>query len=200
MKPSDFIETTNGIQSVEKTGVASGKLARLEIAATQIGVAKCLGTLPRKKVKTQPAAIRRRDALSFSEKGYKQQQNHISVDLRLKLKIARKILGRDLAHSPFELEPSVQRMIEFFNERDQRSDIPVPYSRTRIVLFELIDEPTRIINADVKLIAASPQKRARQFAQFPGRFAREHRQMRAARPINQTIFQIDSDLRVRAFE
>src|SRR5947208_1703588 len=78
VKPPDFIETTNRIESVEVTGVVCGKLARLEITATQIGVAKCLGTLPRKKVKTQPAAIRRRDALSFSEKGNKQQQNHIS--------------------------------------------------------------------------------------------------------------------------
>ena len=126
MKPPDFIETTNGIEGVEKTRVAGRKLARLEITATQVRVTKCLGTLPREKVKTQPAAVRRRDALCFSEKGDKQQKNQISVHLRLKLKVARKIFRRDLAHSAFELERGVQRVIEFFNKRDQRSDIPVP--------------------------------------------------------------------------
>ena len=63
----------------------------------------------------------------------------------------------------------MQRMIEFFNKRDQRPDIPVPQPRTRIVLFELFNQPAGIINADVKLVAGSPQKRAREFAQFPGR-------------------------------
>ena len=94
----------------------------------------------------------------------------------------------------------MQRMIHFFHKRDQRSDIPVPQPRTRIVLFELFNQPAGIINADVKLIAGLPQKRAREFAQFPGRCPCQHRQLRAARPINQTIFQIDPDLCVRAFK
>ena len=68
------------------------------------------------------------------------------------------------------------------------------------MLFELVNQPAGIINADVKLVAGSPQKRARELAQFPGRRACEHRQLRTACPINETIFQIDSDLRVRAFE
>src|SRR5580765_4279256 len=72
MKPPDFIETTNGIERVEKTCVAGRKLARLEVTATQVRVAKCLGTLPSEKMKTQPAAVGRRDALRFSEKGDKQ--------------------------------------------------------------------------------------------------------------------------------
>ena len=72
MEPPDFIETTNGIQGVEKTCVAGRKLARLEVTATQIRVAKCLGTLPGEKMKTQPSAVGRRDALRFSEKGDKQ--------------------------------------------------------------------------------------------------------------------------------
>src|SRR5436189_22498 len=57
-------------------------------------------------------------------------------------------------------------MVEFFNKRDQRSDIPVPHPCTRIVLFELFNQPPGIINADVKLIAGSPQKCARKFTQF----------------------------------
>ena len=72
MEPPDFIETTNGIEGVEKTCVAGRKLARLEVTATQVRVPKCLGRLPGEKVKTQPAAVGRRDALRFSEEGDKQ--------------------------------------------------------------------------------------------------------------------------------
>src|SRR5262245_50314403 len=111
MKPPDLIDPTNGIQGVEKTRVACRELARFEISATTVRVAKCLGTLPGKKVKTQPAAVSRRDALRFSEKGDEQQKNQIGVHLGLKLKVARKIFRRDLAHAAFELERGVQRMI-----------------------------------------------------------------------------------------
>lgn len=72
MKSPDFIEPAHSVECVEKTCVAGRKLARLEVAATQVRVAKCLGTLPREEMKTQPAAIRRRDALRFSEKGDEQ--------------------------------------------------------------------------------------------------------------------------------
>jgi hypothetical protein len=174
MKPPDFIDTTNGIEGVEKTCVTGCKLARLEVTAAKVRVAKCSGTLPREKMKTQPAAVRRRDALRFSEERDKEEKNQISVHLRLKLKVARKIFRRDLAHSVFELERGMQRVIQFFHERDQRSDIPIPQPRTRIVSFELFNQPAGIINADVKLVAGSPQKRAREFAQFPGRCPCEH--------------------------
>src|SRR5215211_1790396 len=200
MKAPDFIEPSNGIQRVEKICVAGGKLARLEITSTQVCVTKCLGTLPCKKVKTQPAAVGRRNALRFSEKGDEQQKNQISIHLGLKLEVARKIFRRDLAHPASELERGVQRMVQFFNKRDQRSDIAITQPRTRIVLFELVNEPAGIINADVELVAGSPQKGARELAQFSRRCPGEHRQLRAALPIDQTIFQIDSDLRVRAFE
>lgn len=200
MKPPDFIKATNGIKRVEKICVTGRKLACLEVTAPQVRVAKCLGTLPREKVETQPAAVRRRDALRFSEKRDKQEKNQISVHLRLELKVTRKIFRRDLAHSAFELERGVQRMIQFFNERDQRSDVAIPQPSTRIVLFELVNQPAGIINPDVKLVPGSAQKCARQFAQFPSRCPCKHRQLRAARTINQTIFQIDSDLRVGAFE
>lgn len=139
MKPPDFIDTTNGIESIEKICVGSRKLARLEITPTQVRVLKCLGRLPDEKVKTQPAAVRRRHALRLSEKGHKQQKNQIRIHLRLELKVACKIFRRDLAHSAFELERGMQRMVEFFNKRDQRPDIPVPHPRSRIVSFELFD-------------------------------------------------------------
>src|SRR5205085_12692391 len=61
-----------------------------------------------------------------------------------------------------------------------------------IMLFKLVNQPARIINADVKLLTGAPQKRARKFAEFPSRFAGQYGQLRAAGPINQTIFEIDS--------
>ena len=68
------------------------------------------------------------------------------------------------------------------------------------MLFELLDQPTGIINPDVKLVSRSAQKRARKFTQFTRGFSREDRQLRTARPIDQAIFQIDPDLRVGSLE
>jgi len=50
----------------------------------------------------------------------------------------------------------MQRMIEFFYEHNQRPDVAVADSSARIVLFELFNEPTRIVNANIELIARSP--------------------------------------------
>ena len=91
-------------------------------------------------------------------------------------------------------------MVEFFDKHDQRPDVAIAQDRARIMLFKLFNQPARIINADVKLVAGAPQKRARKFAEFPGRFAGQYGQLRAARAINQTIFKIDPDLRVRSFK
>src|SRR5262245_43712750 len=111
VKPPNFVEKTNGVESVEITSVVCRELARLKVTTTKICVAKCLRRLPREKMKTQPAAVGRRDALRFSEKCDEQQKNQISVHLRLKLEVARKIFRRDRAHSAFELERGGQRMM-----------------------------------------------------------------------------------------
>ena len=107
MKAPDFIEATQTVKSIEITGVAGCKFARLEITTSQVRIVKCLGTLSREKMKLQPAAVGRRDALRFSEKRHKQKKNQISIHLRLQLKIADKIFRRDVAHSPFKLERGV---------------------------------------------------------------------------------------------
>ena len=105
-------------------------------------------------------------SLGFSKEGDKQQQNEIGIDLRLELQIARKIFGSDLASSVFELKRRVQRVVEFLHKHDQRPDIAIADPCARIVLFELFDQPARIVNTDVKLISRTPQKRARELAQF----------------------------------
>src|SRR5438876_7335063 len=135
MKPPDFIEATHTVESIEVTRVGRGELARFKIAAPQVDVAKCFRALPREKMKAQPAPVSLRNALRFPEKGDKQKQNKISIHLRLKLQIARKIFRCDLADSSFELKGSMQRVIEFFDEHDQRPNVAIAQTRARIVLL-----------------------------------------------------------------
>ena len=125
MKPPDFIEATHAIERVEVTRVARGELACLQITAAQICVAKRFRALPDEKVKSQPAPVSLWNALGLSEKGDEQQQDKVCIDLRLQLEIAGKIFRCDLARAAFELKRSVQRMIKFFDEHDQRPDIAI---------------------------------------------------------------------------
>jgi hypothetical protein len=104
MKAADFIKTSLAVERVEVMCVARRELGRLEIAATQICIAKCLRALARKEMKTEPAPVDVRNSLRFSKEGDKQQQNEIGIDLRLELQIARKIFGGNLADSALELE------------------------------------------------------------------------------------------------
>ena len=200
MEAADFIEAALAVESIEIMRVARCELARFQITAAQVCIAKCLGTLAREKMKAQPTPVHARNALGFSKERDKQKQNQISIDLRLELQIAGKIFGSNFAGSALELKRRMQSMIEFLHEHDQRSDIAITHSCTGIVLFELFNQPARIINADVKLISSTPQKCSREFAQFTRRFSRQNGQLRTAPPIDETIFQIDPDLRVRAFK
>jgi hypothetical protein len=77
--------------------------------------------------------------LGFSKKGHEQKENEIGIDLRLELKVPCKIFRRDLADPPFELKRSMQRVIEFLDEHNQRPDIAIAQPRARIMLFELFD-------------------------------------------------------------
>ena len=91
-------------------------------------------------------------------------------------------------------------MIDLFHEYNERSDIALTQSTARVVLFELFNEPARIINTNLKLIAGLPQKCARKLAQFAGRSSRQDRQLRTTRAIDQAIFQVDPDLRIGALK
>ena len=144
------------IERIEVTCVARGKLTCLEVTAAQIWITKCVGALAREKMKAQPAPVHARDALGFSKERDKQKENEIRIDLRLELQIARKIFGGDLASSVFELKCRMQRVIKFFHEHDQGVDIAVADPCPWIVLLQLFNEPARIINTDVKLVACAP--------------------------------------------
>ena len=196
METVDFIQTSLGVEGIEIMCVARSELACLKITGAQVRVAKCFGALAREEMKAQPAPVDARNALSFSKEGDKQEKNKVRIDLSLKLQIPRKIFRSDLADSAFELKRRMQCVIQFFHEHNQRPNIAVAHSRAGIVLFELLNEPARIINADVKLVPRAPQKCARELTQFDRGFSGKDRQLRATRAINETLFQIDSDLRV----
>ena len=151
-------------------------------------------------MKAQPAAIGPRDALRFSKESDEQQKHEISIDLRLQLEVAREFFRLDFAPAGLELQRGVQRVIDFLDEDDERTDVRVVQSGARIVPLKLFDEPARIINADEELIVRVSQKSAREFAQFARRRARQFAQLRATRAIDDAIFEIDSDLRVGALE
>ena len=131
MKAADFIKTPLAVERVEVMRVAGRELARLEIAATQICIAKCLRALAREEMKTQPAPVHSRNSLRFSKEGDKQKQNEIGIDLRLELQIARKIFGSNLADSALELKRRMQGMIEFLHEHDERADIAIAHACAR---------------------------------------------------------------------
>ena len=65
----------------------------------------------------------------------------------------------------------MQRMIDFLDKHDQRSDIAIAQTRARIVLLQLFNEPARIIDADVKLISRAAEERPRKLAQFARGFS-----------------------------
>ena len=87
-------------------------------------------------------------------------------------------------------------MIDFLNERDQGPDIAIAQTGAWIVPLQLFDQPARIINSDVKLIVRPAQKSPGQLAQFPRGGAGQPRELRAAFLVDQTIFEIDPDLRI----
>jgi len=110
-KFADLIKTPDTVERIEILGVAGGKLASFEIATAQIFIAECLGTLPAKKMKTQPATIGPGNALGFAKESDKQEEDEIRIDLRLELEIARKFFRGDSALAVLELERGVERMI-----------------------------------------------------------------------------------------
>ena len=94
----------------------------------------------------------------------------------------------------------MQRVIDFFDKHDEGSDVAVAEAGAWVVLLELVDQPARIINTDVKLVPRLSQKCARQLAQLERGFPRQNRQLRAALPIDQAIFQINPDLGIGSLE
>src|SRR3954447_11293430 len=117
-------------------------------------------------METEPAPIRFGDTLSFAEEGHKQQEDQVGVDLGLELEIARKIFRGNFALAAFELEGGVQGVIELFNKDDQRPNVEIAQTGTRVMFFQLLDQPARIINPDVELVVRAAKKCPGELAQL----------------------------------
>src|ERR1051325_8060029 len=172
MESADFVEAADTVERIEKPRVARRQPGRFQIARAQIAIAERSRAISREQMKAQPAAIRARDALRFTKKRDEQEQHEISVNLGLELEIARKIFRADLAGALLKLKRGVQRVIDLFHEGDQRPNIVVVQPGARIVTLELLDQPARIINPDVKPVVGAAQKRACELAQFARRAER----------------------------
>src|SRR5688500_8115413 len=94
----------------------------------------------------------------------------------------------------------MQGMVDLFNKGDERLDVAIVQPGPGIVPLELFYQPAGIINADVELIISAPEEGAREFAQFPRRRSCQPRELRATAAINQTILEVDPNLRVSPFE
>jgi hypothetical protein len=94
----------------------------------------------------------------------------------------------------------MQGMIDLFHEHDERSNIRIREAAARIVFFQLLDQPARIINPNVQSIIRSPEECARQIAQLSRGCACQTGQMGTSGTINQAVFQIDADIGVSALK
>src|SRR5207302_10473941 len=139
-KFADFIKTPDTVEGIEILGVADGELASFEIAAAQIFIAEGIGTLPAEKMKTQPAAIGAGNALGFAKESDEQEEDEISIDLRLELHIAGKFFRGDPTLAVLKLKRGVEGVIQFLNENDQGANIGLAQPAPGIVTFELINE------------------------------------------------------------
>jgi len=199
-KFADFIKTPDTVEGIEILGVAGGELASFEIAAAQIFIAEGIGTLPSKKMKTQPAAIGTGNALGFAKESDEQKEDEISIDLRLQLQIAGKFLRGDAALAVFKLKRGMKSVIQFLNKNDEGANVKIAQAAPGIVAFELINEPARIIDPDIELIAGVAEESARDLIQFAGRGTSQFAEMNGTGPINDAIFEINADLGVSALE
>ena len=77
--------------------------------------------------------------MRFSKEGDEEQKHKISVHLRLELEVAREIFRIELTHTASELERGVKGMVDFFNEGNERANIVIAQTGSRIVPFEFFD-------------------------------------------------------------
>ena len=199
-KFADFIKPADTVKGIKIQGVAGGKLASFEIAAAQIFIAEGIGTLPAEEMKTQPSAIGAGNALGFAKESNEQEEDEISIDLRLQLQIAGEFFRGDPALAVFKLKRGMKSVIQFLDENDEGANVKIAQAAPGIVAFELINEPARIIDPDIELIAGVAEESARDLIQFAGRGASQFAEMNGTGPINDAIFEINTDLGVSALE
>src|SRR5262245_32492731 len=147
-------------------------------------------------MKPQPPPVRPRNTLGSTEESDKEQEDEIRVDLRLEFQVSNEILAREVLDPALKGERGVQGMIDFFHKGNQLPDIGIAQTAPRVVPLQLLNQPVRVINADVQVAIHAPQEGSRQFTQFTRRCPGESRELPATRSVNEAILQVDADGRV----
>src|SRR5207249_11285449 len=109
-------------------------------------------------------------------------------------------IRRDPTLAGFKLKRGMKSVIQFLYENDEGANVKIAQSAPGIVAFELINEPTRIIEPDIELIAGVAEESTRDLIQFAGRGASQFAEMNGTSSINDAIFQINPDLGIGTFE
>jgi hypothetical protein len=200
MEDADLIDAAGGVEGVEESRVVRGEFGGFEIPGAD-GVALVgLRLIAFEEMEAQPASIGAGNALRFAEEGDEEQQHEIGIDPGLKLQVAREVLAREIAFAAAKGQCGVQSMIDFFYKGDEVADVRVAESAARIVVFELFDQPARVVDPDEKIVATVPEKRARQFTQFTSLGSGEGRELAAAIAADEAILQGNPAAGVGALE
>ena len=94
----------------------------------------------------------------------------------------------------------MERVVDLLDEGDQRTNVRVVQSLARVVALELLDQPARVVDADVQVAVRPPQKGPGEFAQLAGRRTRRATELATARAVDEAVFEIDAHLRVGALK
>src|SRR5262249_43458510 len=141
---SDFINASHSVECVEVTRVTRREPGCFEITRPQIPITKRGRALSLEKMESQPTPICARDALRLAKEGDEKKKDEISIDLSLELEVACEIFRINRARAALELKRGMERMIDLFDERNQRTDVAIAQASPRIVLLKLFDQPARI--------------------------------------------------------
>jgi hypothetical protein len=125
MEISYLVQPPRTVEGIQKMGIGRGQFARFKIARSEIFVLESILRAGFKQVKPEPAPVRSRDPLRFSEKRDEKQQDQVGVHHALQLQIPRKVLAIDPSQAGLKLQRGVQRVVNFLHEHNQRPDIAV---------------------------------------------------------------------------
>jgi hypothetical protein len=200
VKISNFFDPTHAVQRIKKVGVLRRELGGFHVTSSQISVLISVTGPGLEQMKPEPAPVCSRHLLAAAEKGHIEQQDQIGIDQTLQLQISGKIFAVDTTQAGFELKGGMQGVIDLLDEHDKRPNIRIRKAASRIVLFQLLDQPAGIVDPYVQPIISGPEECTRQIAQLSRGCACQTRQMGAPGTINQAVFQIDPDTGVSALE
>src|SRR5258705_3031708 len=101
-------------------------------------------------MKSQPPAVRAGDLSGTAKKSDEKQQHKIGVHLGLQFEIACVVLVAVWRLSALELESGMQSVVDLLDKGYEGLDVGIAQAGTRIVSFEVFDQPARIVDANAQ--------------------------------------------------